>query len=117
MELINKLPFVFGALMALLIGMIGIMNNSTKSDTLIKMLVGLSVFFVLGTVLKYILADIINENKRKENEAEKEKEEMLKKEAAEKKKKGNNVDLKVEGTDDEKLNYSMTEAIRKSLNQ
>ncbi|MCR4434473.1 MAG: hypothetical protein QHH06_00885 [Clostridiales bacterium] len=61
MEYIQKLPFIFGALMALIIGIISYRDGVPRQTVYIRMAEGLVVFFILGILVRNTLEGIIEE--------------------------------------------------------
>lgn len=100
MEYVQKLPFILGASMALIIGII---NNNSSAETktiYIRMSVGLVIFFILGLYIREFIYKLYEEIKKKEAEELKRAEEQKRKEEQEKKQKNegtkHNVDYTVD---------------------
>lgn len=75
MDYVHKLPFILGASMAVVIGVI---NNSTGTESktiYIRMSVGLVTFFILGLYIRSVIYKLDKELREKEEEERKIKEE------------------------------------------
>lgn len=70
MEFIHRLPFILGAIMAVIVGIVSFSINTETRDIYIRMSITMIVFFVLGLYLKNILERIAIEIKEKKAEQE-----------------------------------------------
>lgn len=71
MDYVHRLPFILGASMAIVIGVI---NNSTGNESktiYIRMSVGLVVFFILGLYIRSFIYKIDEEIRKKKEEEQK----------------------------------------------
>ncbi len=79
MDYVHKLPFILGASMAVVIGVI---NNSTGTESktiYIRMSVGLVVFFILGLYIRNFIYKIDEEIRKKKVEEQRIKESVIQK--------------------------------------
>lgn len=77
MDYVHRLPFILGASMAVVIGVI---NNSTGTESktiYIRMSVGLVVFFILGLYIRNIIYKIDEEIRKKKVEEQRIKEKSV----------------------------------------
>jgi uncharacterized membrane protein YuzA (DUF378 family) len=70
MEFVKKLPFILGAIMAVIVGIVSFDINTDISDIYIRMSVSMVVFFVLGLYAKNIIEKITSEIQEKKAEQE-----------------------------------------------
>jgi len=86
MEYIHRLPFIFGALMASIIGMINYKYNFTLKQICVRMTVAMVIFYIIGLYLRSTV-EKLNEEIEKKKDLEKIAErERLEQEELEKKK-------------------------------
>ena len=105
MDYLHKLPFLFGAAAAIIVGVICNVNHVAQQDTYIRMAVSMIIFFVIGLYTRNTFMKInteILEKKLEEEarihkeleEAKKAEEERVKQEAN--KLSGSQIDIKVD---------------------
>ncbi len=80
MEYVQRLPFILGASMALIIGLISSKNGEDIKTTYIKMSVVLVIFFILGLYIRKFIYKLYEEIRKKEEEERKIEEQKLKNE-------------------------------------
>ena len=69
MNYVHKLPFILGASMAVVIGLISNSTGNESKTIYIRMLVGLVVFFIIGLYIRNFIYKIDQEiSKKKEEE-------------------------------------------------
>lgn len=73
-SLIERLPFVMGAVAAILFGLISYQSFGSSTETYIRMAVGMVLFYVIGLYARSILNTIIGEIKEKKEKERKEEE-------------------------------------------
>lgn len=77
MEFIRKLPFIIGALTAVVIGIISFKYGAPKQTIYIRMAVGMLVFYIIGVYARSTLNKIVEEvNRKKESDELKRQAEM-----------------------------------------
>lgn len=98
MRYLQKLPLMLALAAALLMGFIGFLCSMSQDEILVRMALGMVIFYVVGFFIRTTLLDIHKqvEDKRKEKEME-EKEQKLEQEKKEnenkKKTAGRNINL------------------------
>lgn len=74
MEYIHRLPFILGASMAIIIGIISNESGVVQQETYKRMALGMLIFFVLGLFAKNILLKAIEDVEKKREEIAKQSE-------------------------------------------
>ncbi len=113
MEYIQRLPFILGAVVAIVVGMLSYSSTADMKQVYVKMALGMIVFYILGVFIKNTVLKInsdIEEKKRKielerlekEKQEEEAREEQAREEAAAHKQgnKSSKIDIKVEDDDE-----------------
>lgn len=70
MEFIHRLPFILGAVMAVIVGIVSFSINTETRDIYIRMSISMVVFFVIGLYAKSIIERIYSELEEKKKEQE-----------------------------------------------
>jgi flagellar biosynthesis/type III secretory pathway M-ring protein FliF/YscJ len=70
MEFVHRLPFILGAVMSVIVGIVSFAINTDISDIYIRMAIIMVVFFVLGLYAKNIIEKITSEIQEKKAEQE-----------------------------------------------
>lgn len=78
MELVQRLPFVLSALMAIVIGIISYINSQNVQGTYISMIIGMIIFFIIGIIIRSALFNIKDELDKKLEEERIKEQELLK---------------------------------------
>lgn len=68
MNRLEKLPFILGASMAVLVGAIGYYNDSPSADIYKKMILFIVVFYILGEILRKTISKISYEVLKRKHE-------------------------------------------------
>lgn len=69
MSIVPKLPFLLGALMAVIVGAAGYLDGLDSQAVYIRMAVVMIVFFIIGSIIKNTLSTIQQEiSNKRENE-------------------------------------------------
>jgi cell division protein FtsL len=76
MDYVHKLPFILGASMAVIIGVVSNRTGVESKAIYIRMSVGLVVFFILGLYIRGSLYKIDEEIRKRKEEELKQKEEL-----------------------------------------
>lgn len=76
MDYVHKLPFIIGASMAVIIGVVSNRTGVEPKTIYIRMSVGLVVFFVLGLYIRSSIYKIDEEIRKRKEEELKQKEEL-----------------------------------------
>ncbi|WP_010249140.1 hypothetical protein [Acetivibrio cellulolyticus] len=76
MDYIHKLPFILGASMAVIIGVVSNKTGVESKIIYIRMSVGLIAFFVLGLYIRSIICKIDEEIRKRKEEELRQKEEL-----------------------------------------
>lgn len=106
MEYIQKLPFILGASMAMIVGVINKCIGAETKTIYIRMSVGLVIFFILGLYIREFIYKLYDDIKRKEEEQKaKEKQEAANISKGPKSK----VDYRVDDKVDDKVDDSILE--------
>lgn len=71
MEYVQRLPFILGASMTLIIGVISNNSGTELKTTCIRMSVALVVFFVLGLYIRECILKLYEDIRKKEEEEQK----------------------------------------------
>ena len=77
MDYVHKLPFILGASMAVVIGMVSNSSSAESKTIYIRMSIGLVAFFILGLYIRGFLYKIDEELRKKQKEEEKKLKEEL----------------------------------------
>ena len=77
MDYVHKLPFILGASIAVLIGVINSITGAESKTIYIRMSVGLVVFFILGLYIRNFIYKIDEEVRKKKVEEQKIKEKSV----------------------------------------
>jgi uncharacterized membrane protein YraQ (UPF0718 family) len=91
MEYINKLPFMLGAFMAIVIGIVSYEFHVSQQETYIRMVIGMITFYLIGIFIRNTIAKILDEVTRKKEEMLKEMKEREKLNLEELKKQNENI--------------------------
>lgn len=70
MGLIHRLPFVLSVSMAITIGLLSKMFNSSNQEAYTRMLLGMVAFFAIGLLIRYVIVEITEELNQKSKEEE-----------------------------------------------
>ncbi len=70
MDFIHRLPFIIGAFVTIIIGLVNIQAGSDLQDTYKKMAVGIVVFFMVGLFARHFLLSLMEEVEAKKKELE-----------------------------------------------
>lgn len=70
MEYLHKLPFLFGAAAAIIVGVICNLISASQQDTYFRMAVSMVIFFVIGLYTRNTIIKIFDEIKEKKLEEE-----------------------------------------------
>lgn len=85
MEYIQRLPFILGAVMAIVVGMLSYSSTADMKQVYLKMAICMIVFYILGVFIKNTVLKINSdiEDKKKKLELERLEQERLEEEARE----------------------------------
>ena len=75
MEYIQRLPFILGASMSIIVGFVSFEYGVSQQSTYIRMGICLVVFFALGILIRNVLLNIIEDIEKKREELVNEKKE------------------------------------------
>lgn len=120
MRYLQKLPLLLALAVALLMGFIGFLCSMSQDEILIRMALGMVIFYTVGFFIRNTLLDICKqvEEKRKEKEMEEEKQRLEQENEKKLNDAGHNIDLMVgEDADDSFEPMSVSEFIKKELKQ
>lgn len=96
-EMIRKLPFISSAVMAVLCGIIGSLNNKSNNFIYASMIISILVFGFIGKMIKEFILKIENDNttSKEDNIEESEDEPGIK---------GSTIDIKVDDSKNPEIN-------------
>jgi len=97
MEYIYRLPFILGALAAIIIGIASYRDGVNKEGIFLKMAICMTVFFIIGMIGRNVLLKTMDELEEKRRKEQKE-EELRKKLEAERQEEQNAAAASASGT-------------------
>lgn len=123
MDRIHKLPFILGASMSIIVGVISHYSNVEVKDTYVRMIAAMVIFFIIGFIARNIFLNVKQEVDEKIEEEELERLQIEAEEKINAKKdkedsdKGQNIDIKSVGDKDAFMTESLTKAVSSKLDE
>lgn len=112
MEYIKRLPFILGAVMAIIVGMISFYSSLDMKQVYLKMAITMVVFYIMGAFIRRTVIRIKEETEERKKQEELLEQERLKKEELNDKEnevmqeKSSKIDIKVDVNPDDFVPFS-----------